>query len=232
MRGWAHTVPGEPTTVLKLVSDLPYPAAVGPSEVLVEISHAALNPGASIMTKLLPMFFRTKPSIPDMDFAGTIVSAGADVPASRDLKPGTKIFGNVPVGQYIGKGKGSMAEFVVVPGTSVCKTPEGLPQEQAAGLGIAGCSALVLLDAAKLKKGDKVLVNAASGGVGSLVVQLVKNFVSETGEVVATCSGANVEMVKGLGADEVCCNLYGGENARLIWRRSSITNLFHQFIVI
>lgn len=161
------------------------------------------------MTKLLPMVFRTKPSIPDMDFAGTIVSAGSEVPASRDLKPGTKVFGNVPVGQHIGKGKGSMAEFVVVPESSVCKTPEGLPQEQAAGLGIAGCSALVLLDAAKLKKGDKVLVNAASGGVGSLAVQLVRSTVSETGEVVATCSGANVEMVKGLGADEVRCDFFG-----------------------
>jgi NADPH:quinone reductase-like Zn-dependent oxidoreductase len=203
MRGWAHSTPGRPETVLKLRNDLPYPSVVGPTEVLVAISHAALNPGASIFTTLLPMFMRTKPSIPDMDFAGKIVSVGADVLTSRDLKAGTRVFGSVPVPQYVGKARGSMAEFVVVPAENVCATPDNLPAEQAAGLGIAGCSAVTVLEAAKLKAGDKVLINGASGGVGSLTVQIVRNAIGTTGRIVAICSGRNVEMVKALGADEV-----------------------------
>jgi NADPH:quinone reductase-like Zn-dependent oxidoreductase len=203
MRGWAHTKAGLPESVLELSSELHFPSKIGKREVLVEISHVALNPGASVMIQLLPMVFRTKPSIPEMDFAGTLVSVGAEVSPSRDLQPGMKVFGSIPVGQHVGKGKGSMAEYVVVPAEHVCKSPENMPLEQAAGLGIAGVSALALVDAGTFKEGDKVLVNAASGGVGSLAVQILKNAVGGHGKIVAICSGANAEMVKMLGADEV-----------------------------
>ena len=60
------------------------------------------------------------------------------------------------------------------------------------------------MDSAKIQKGDKVLVNGASKGVESIVVQFAKEAVGEAGRVVAICSGGNVEMVKELGADEVC----------------------------
>jgi NADPH:quinone reductase-like Zn-dependent oxidoreductase len=62
---------------------------------------------------------------------------------------------------------------------------------------------LVLVRAAGLKEGDRVLVNGASGGVGSFVVQMCKALVGETGRVVGVCSGGSAEAVKGLGADEV-----------------------------
>jgi NADPH:quinone reductase-like Zn-dependent oxidoreductase len=60
-----------------------------------------------------------------------------------------------------------------------------------------------LIEKAQLKSGDAVLVNGASGGIGTLVVQMAKDIVGESGRVVAICSGRNVELVKGLGADEV-----------------------------
>lgn len=60
-----------------------------------------------------------------------------------------------------------------------------------------------MIEKAQLKSGDAVLVNGASGGIGTLVVQMAKDIVGESGRVVAICSGRNVELVKGLGADEV-----------------------------
>lgn len=74
---------------------------------------------------------------------------------------------------------------------------------QSAGLPVSGCTALALLKAAKLEEGMRVLVNGASGGVGSLVVQMVRRAVGEGGTVVAVCSGGNAEMVRGLEAGEV-----------------------------
>ena len=76
-------------------------------------------------------------------------------------------------------------------------------KDEAAGLGIAGVTALSLLDGAKLKAGEKVLVYGASGGCGSLALQLAKDAVGVDGKVVAVCSERNFGMVKPLGADEV-----------------------------
>ncbi|CZR56206.1 related to zinc-binding oxidoreductase [Phialocephala subalpina] len=204
MRAWTHIRAGLPSEVLHLSSDIPIPATLKPDEVLIKISHAALNPGASVMLQLIPMFFRTKPSIPELDFSGTIAELGSSVASSRKLSPGTRVFGSVgPLGQHVNKGKGALAEYVVLSSEQVYPTPEGMKDEEAAGLGVAGCSALAYLDIAKIKEGERVLVNGASGGVGSLLVQMVKNVVGSSGHVVAVCSGRNEELVRGLGADEV-----------------------------
>lgn len=153
--------------------------------------------------QICPSFLRAKPAIPELDFSGIVVDVGSDVPASRNLAAGVPVFGSVLVGPHVSAGIGSLAEYVVVPATGVVRKPENLTLEKAAGLGVSGCTMLALMDRAKLEKGDKVLVNGASGGIGSMVVQLAKEAVGETGRVVAICSGANVEMVKKLGADEV-----------------------------
>lgn len=97
-----------------------------------------------------------------------------------------------------------MAEYVVVPEDALCLTPDGMKDEEAAGLGVAGCSALAFFDVARVKEGERVLVNGASGGIGSFVVQMARNAVGERGEVVALCSGRNAEAVRSLGASEVC----------------------------
>jgi len=149
------------------------------------------------------MLFRTNPSIPEMDFSGTIVKTGNKVPVSRKLVGGAAVFGSIPIGQLITSGKGALAEYVAVPAENVCLKPDSVPYDQAAGLPIAGISALSVIDLAKLKLGYRVLVNGASGGIGSMVVQLAKATVGEDGKVVAVCSSKNFEMVKGLGADEV-----------------------------
>jgi NADPH:quinone reductase-like Zn-dependent oxidoreductase len=139
-----------------------------------------------------------------MDFSGTIVSCGSSVPLNRNLGPGTKVFGSIPVGQHVKTTSGALAEYVVIEHTAVVKTPEAVRMEELAGLGIAGATALELVKRSGLKRGDSVLVNGASGGVGHLVVQICRHRVGETGLVVAVCSSENVGWVSKLGVDEVC----------------------------
>lgn len=153
--------------------------------------------------QICPMIFRAKPAIPEMDFAGTIVQVNQYISETKSLNVGTEVFGSVPVGAHIRGGKGSLAEFVVLDAENVCVKPENMSLEEAAGLPVAGCTALALVEAAKLQEGMTVLINGASGGIGSMAVQMAKSAVGKSGKIVAICSKANIEMVKGLGADEV-----------------------------
>ncbi|KAE9371128.1 NAD(P)-binding protein [Stipitochalara longipes BDJ] len=203
MKALTHTSRGIPLSVLSLSHNLPIPVIANPTDVLIKISHASLDPGASILTTLIPMAFRTKPSIPETDFSGTVVATGTAVSPSRELIPGAKVCGSAPLSGMILHGRGVLAEYVVVPAENVVLKPEGIGLEEAAGLPIAGFVALSVMDLARVKKGERVLVNGASGGIGSLVVQIAKQAVGEEGRVVAVCSGRNEGMVKGLGADEV-----------------------------
>jgi NADPH:quinone reductase-like Zn-dependent oxidoreductase len=187
MKAWTHTRAGHPSSVLTL-STLPIPTMTSSEQTLVRVSHCALNPGASIVMQLLPFMFRSSPAIPEMDFSGTIVSVGDSVP---NLRPGTQVFGSIST-------SGALAEYVAVPHTAVTPKPKSLSMKQASGLGIAGITALELLKAAGLKRGNNVLVNGASGGVGHLVLQMCMQAVGSSGKVVAVCSSRNVEWVEKL----------------------------------
>jgi len=205
MRAWTHSRAGTPSTVLSLSSTHPVPTLTSPASVLVRISHAALNPGGSIMMQLCPSILRSFPAVPELDFSGTVVAAGGSISeAQRDeLQPGAAVFGSVPVGLHLRAGSGALAEYVVVPSDGVCAMPMNMSFEEAAGLGVAGSTTLCLVEAMQLHRGDKVLINGASGGIGTMVVQLVRKAVGESGMVVGVCSGRNAEMVRGLGADEI-----------------------------
>ena len=164
--------------------------------------------------QLCPSIFRTKPCIPELDFSGKIASLGPDVPKGRQLEKGMHVFGSVLVPAHL-KGAGTLSEFVAVEAKGAVKMPEVKGKgewkmengaEKAAGLGVSGCTALVMMEEAEkrgLREGMRVLVNGASGGIGTMVVQLVKKTVGKSGQVVAICSGKNVDLVKKLGADEV-----------------------------
>ena len=156
------------------------------------------------MMHLVPTILRQRPCIPELDFAGDLVAVGSAVAESRtELQVGTRVFGSVPVGAHLRLGAGALAEFVAIDAATVVPCPPAMPLRKAAGLGVAGCAALVLLQAARLVGGEKVLVNGASGGIGSMVVQLARSAVGEHGLVVGVCSGAGRDMVLALGADEV-----------------------------
>lgn len=125
-----------------------------------------------------------------MDFAGSVEAAG---PAVTRFTPGDAVFG----GQ-----KGAFADYVAMPETgSVVHKPAEVSFEQAAALPVAGVTALqAVRDHARVQPGDHVLINGASGGVGSFAIQLTKLFGAK---VAAVCSSGNVDQARRLGADEV-----------------------------
>jgi len=161
-----------------------------------------------------------------MDFAGTIVEIGppAANPDETDallggggdaigrsegeFQIGDEVFGSILVPEHIGGGHGTLAEYVVVQAANCVRKPTNAKLEEVAGLGVAGSTALVLMEAADLKSGDRVLINAASGGIGSLVVQLAKEKVGKGGVVVGVCSGRNRGMVEALGCDVVSSQMF------------------------
>lgn len=96
MKAWTHTSAGLFSKVLTQ-SSLPKPAIVSPIQVVVKVSHCALNPAGSIVMQLLPSLLRATPAIPEMDFAGIVVDSGTEVPESRNIKPGVEVFGSIPV---------------------------------------------------------------------------------------------------------------------------------------
>ncbi|HWY41040.1 MAG TPA: NAD(P)-dependent alcohol dehydrogenase [Chthoniobacterales bacterium] len=176
---------------LKL-KDIEKPAPMD-NEVLVRIHASSVNPadmickgGARIVTGL------RKPKITRLgtDFAGTVEAVGKNV---TTFKPGDEVFG--------GK-TGAFAEYVCVrEDRGIALKPANITFEQAGSVGIAGITALQgLRDKGKIQSGQKVLVNGASGGVGTFAVQIAKSFGTE---VTGVCSTRNLEMVRSIGADHV-----------------------------
>lgn len=181
--------------VLRLVHvDKP---AVGDDQVRVRVRAAALNPLDWHFMRGTPYVMRLSSGIGaptdtrlGVDFAGVVEAVGKDV---RKFKPGDEVFGGAD---------GAFAEYVSVrEGRALARKPARLTFGQAAAINIAGVTALqALRDEGSLQAGQKVLVNGASGGVGTFAVQIAKSFGAE---VTGVCSSRNVELVRSLGADHV-----------------------------
>lgn len=198
MRAWYAQRRGNPGQVLALKEDYPMPPDPVGDDLLVKVSHAALNPADIIATQLLPTWIPfLKNRIPGMDFSGTVVKAGSA--AGKEFPPGTEVCASMGLGRIL-KGKGALAEFVAIPSSLVAAKPKSLGFAEAAGMGVTGQTAAMMLKEAKVKPGDKVLINGGSGGVGTMLVQVVHNMGAH---VTATCSEGNIPMVKRIGADEV-----------------------------
>jgi NADPH:quinone reductase-like Zn-dependent oxidoreductase len=182
--------------VLKL-SDLPTPTPAD-NEVLVRVRAASVNArdwhvmrGDPYLARLGSDFGFSAPKVPirGTDFAGTVEAVGRDV---LRLQPGDEVYGEV---------NGAFAEYVCAPHTVVDRKPRNLTFEQAASVPLAGNTALMgLREAASVQYGQHVLVNGASGGVGTFAVQIAKALGAE---VTGVCSAKNVELVRSLGADHV-----------------------------
>lgn len=214
-QAWTFTARGLPSTILTL-SDrpiptlpppLPLPADVPKPEewVLIKVAFAGLNPGAIFQMALVPQMVRSATCIPDMDFSGTVVDVWApdESPQARRFKKGDKIVCMLPASHTLRTGTGALAEHVRVPARYVVHKPEGSSFADAAGIMLPALTARQMVVESGAKEGNRVLVNAASGGIGTMVVQMVKNVVGKGGYVAGICSGKNAEMVKSIGADEV-----------------------------
>jgi len=186
---------GSPDILEVTEVEKPVPAA---DEVLVRVRAAAVNPldwhymrGTPYILRLLDsgLGAPTDPRL-GVDFAGTVEAVGAAV---TRFKPGDAVFG---------ASKGAFAEYVTANAErAIAHKPPNMSFEQAASVGIAGTTALqALRDTGRLGAGEKVLINGASGGVGTFSVQIAKALGAE---VTGVCSSRNVDMVRSIGADDV-----------------------------
>lgn len=169
----------------------------GPKDVIVEVKAAAVNPldyhymrGSPYLMRLVSGIGKPSDQRMGVDFAGVVVAIGDGV---TRFTVGDAVFGGR---------SGAFAEFLQIPEDAAIATkPENVSFEEAAAIGIAAITALQSLrDDGRLKAGEKVLINGASGGVGTYAVQIAKALGAE---VHGVCSTRNVEMVSALGADHV-----------------------------
>lgn len=165
------------------------------NEVLLKVRAASVNPIDRHLMRgmylLRPMTGLSKPRDPRLgrDVAGQVEAAGRNV---TQFRPGDEVFGVAP---------GAFAEYVCSRENSLALKPANVTFEQAAAVPIAGLTALQgLRDKGRIQPGQKVLINGASGGVGTFAVQIAKSF---DAHVTAVCSTRNVEMVRSIGADHV-----------------------------
>lgn len=162
----------------------------------IRVHAASINPLDWHYLRGAPYLMRldsglTRPTSPRLgvDFAGTVEAVGRNV---SGFKPGDEVFGGR---------NGALAEYVCVSPRAVVAKPANVTFEQAAAVPIAAVTALQgLRDRGKLRAGEKVLINGASGGVGTFAVQIAKVLGAE---VTGVCSTRNVELVRSLGADRV-----------------------------
>ena len=163
------------------------------SSVLVEVYAASLNPIDNILRAgyLRQMLELTFPHVKGYDVSGTVVEIGKNV---KSVKIGDEVFARPNQ-----MDAGSVAEFARIQEDELAIKPSNMTHEQAASVPLAGLTAWqALVTKGKIKKGNKVLIHAGSGGVGTLAIQIAKHF----GAFVATTtSGKNAGLVKELGAD-------------------------------
>jgi NADPH:quinone reductase-like Zn-dependent oxidoreductase len=167
-------------------------------QVLIKVRAAAVNPldwhfirGTPYIMRFMMAGLR-KPKDPrvGVDYAGTVEAVGKNV---TQFKPGDEVFGNR---------SGAFAEYLCARADrAIALKPANTTFEQAAGVPVAGLTALQgLRDKGHVQAGQKILINGASGGVGTFAVQIAKTFGAE---VTGVCSGRNADMVRSLGADHV-----------------------------
>jgi NADPH:quinone reductase-like Zn-dependent oxidoreductase len=178
--------------------DVPVPEP-GPDQVLIAVAASSTNALDWHYMAGIPYFIRLqaglatpkKRLVPGADVAGTVVATGAAV---EGFEIGDEVFGDI--------GSGAFAQYALARAKYLAHRPKSLPLAESATLGVAALTALQgLRDWAEMKPGDRVLINGASGGVGSFAIQIAKAL--GAGHVTAVCSTANVETAKALGADRV-----------------------------
>ena len=192
MKAITHCEYGDPDVLKVEEVEKPVP---NDNQLLVKVRAAAVNPldltirGTLLLRPLLGLR-KPKDTRLGVDYAGTVETVGKNV---TSFKPGDEVFG--------GK-TGAFAEYIcVLADRAVVLKPPNMTFEQAASVPVAAITALQgLRDKGKIQAGQKVLINGASGGVGTFAVQISKSFGTE---VTGVCSTRNVDLVRSIGADHV-----------------------------
>ena len=176
------------------IEDVPKPE-VGPTDVLIEIAAASVNPvdykiRSGALKLVIPQQF---PLILGSDLSGVVVEVGQDV---SSLAPGDEVYSRVNIRRM-----GTFAQFVAVHEDEVAKKPQNMSHVEAAAIPLVGLTTWQALhDVVKLQKGEKLLIHAGSGGIGTFAIQLAKYIGAH---VATTTSAKNAALVKELGADEI-----------------------------
>ncbi|EFQ97965.1 oxidoreductase [Nannizzia gypsea CBS 118893] len=204
MRAWVHHRTGSPSKVLSLKEDISIPTLPTDTSVLVRVSHVAFHPGIIILMHFVPSWLRRMPAVPETDFSGVIVSCGKNVPVSngpRDFKPGTPVFGSLPVKPHLGTGQGALGEYIAIEAAAIARKPTNVSFAEASGLGVSAHTALVLVEAAEVSKDAKILINSPCGGVGHFATQLLRHR-NPTARITGICSGHNHALALQLGCTD------------------------------
>ena len=179
------------------LQEIPVPA-VRDDQVLVSVHAASVNAidwhflaGTPFMARIMAGgLFKPKNGVLGTDLAGRVEATGANV---KQFQPGDPVFGSTKHGCF--------AEYVCVSEEEVVTKPASITFEEAAAAGAAAFTALQgLRDKGQIKRGQKVLINGASGDVGTFAVQIARSFGAE---VTGVCSTTNLDMVRSMGADHV-----------------------------
>jgi NADPH:quinone reductase-like Zn-dependent oxidoreductase len=179
------------------------PPPVGAGDALVRVRATSVNTPDWITVTGVPYILRLvfgprRPRTPvrGTDVAGVVEAVGRNV---TDLQPGDEVFGSSWTGTL--STRGTFAELTAVPASSLIPKPQGLSFEEAAASVMSGLTALAAIDTlGKVTPGMRVLINGASGGVGTFAVQIARSLGAE---VTGVCSTPNLDLVSSLGADHV-----------------------------
>ncbi len=197
MKAFTQEKYGSPETLRMADVDKPVP---NPDEVLVKVLAVSINPADWHSMRAKPFFsratlglLRPKHNILGVDIAGQVEAVGSGV---TQYKPGDEVYANL-----LDHGYGGFAEFVSVPVDVMSLKPANMSFEESAAVPMAAVTALKgLHHHGEIRPDQKVLINGASGGVGSFAVQIAKSYGSEVTGVTST---RNIELVRSLGADHV-----------------------------
>jgi NADPH:quinone reductase-like Zn-dependent oxidoreductase len=194
MKAFIYTEYGSPDVLQFTEMEKPVPRD---DEVLIKIRAASVNPYDWRLIRGKPLFIRLmigglrkpEPTRPGRDAAGQVEAVGRNV---TQFKPGDEVFGACP---------GAFAEYVCAAEDRLVLKPANVSFEDAASVPIAAITALQgLRDHGRIQRGQKVLIDGASGGVGTFAVQIAKSFGAE---VTAVCSTGKIDTARSLGADHI-----------------------------
>ncbi|KAB5593703.1 hypothetical protein CTheo_2886 [Ceratobasidium theobromae] len=211
-KGWRAVRQGPPSKALAM-QVFPVPR-IREGEVLVKIEASQVasepyvsaakpirdlaNPSSSgyKLMSVLPSIIARRPHVAEHDFTGIVADAG-----TSDYKVGDAVFGEIPVPLQQKTGQGALAQYISIPTTLIALRPPSLVATQAAGIALAGVTAYhALFISMGIESGQHILINGGSSSVGSCAIQIAK---AHGCTVTASCSTPNIDLVKGLGADEV-----------------------------
>lgn len=169
--------------------------------VLIEVITAGINPVEYKLPEIpvVGKLMLQPPASPGLDFCGRVRAEHPKKGSSKLFNEGQLVFGALSITKKFAK-FGSLGQLLIAPCSNVAVLPAGVAPDDAAAVGNAGLTAFRAVQPDLIKLGTRVFVNGGSGGVGSFTVQFVK---ARGGHVTTTCSTANVELCRSLGADDV-----------------------------